>query len=253
MKVDLKKIARSVQVLAPGFQEARFAMHRKALHLLGTTWRPDAEAIRHFQLEEPVIADIGANRGFSISSFLMLKPKARIVAFEPLAHLAEILRVRYKAIANVTIHSCALGSSDAQMTIYIPIYRGFVFDPLASLHYDEAANWVNGDRFYFFDPLKLQIEEQHVRVRRLDDFGIEPDIIKILAQGHEPAIVEGGETTIRRYEPAIMAAARIPSIDSCLRDLGYTRYAFRDSRFVLEAEGHTSSWYLKSKHLKMFG
>jgi FkbM family methyltransferase len=252
MSLSLKKALRSAQVLAPGLQEARFAVHRKALRLLGRTWRPDIGAMRHFIVDEPFILDVGANRGFSISDFLMLRARAEIVAFEPLAQLAAILRSRYQDAKNVTIHSCALGTINSQMTIYTPVYRGYRFDPLSSLDHEEAANWVNSDRFYFFDPGKLKIEEETVAVCRLDDFATKPDVIKIYAQGYEPEVIQGGERTVRQCEPAIMVPARIPRIDGCLRDLGYTRYAFHSGRFHFEAEGHTSSWYLKRKHLDMF-
>src|SRR6185437_11057874 len=109
---------------------------------------------------------------------------------------------------------------------YIPVYRGYVFDPLASLDYDEAAGWINSDRFYFFDHTKLRVETDEVSVCRLDDFTTAPDVIKIYAQGYEPEVIRGGENTIEKYEPAIMVPARIPRIDRCLRDLGYTRFGF---------------------------
>jgi FkbM family methyltransferase len=252
MKLPIKKVARSIQVLAPGLQEVRYTLSRRALELSGRTWRSDANALRYFRIETPVIVDIGANRGFSISGFQTLKKNARIIAFEPLSSLADVLRSRYENRADVTIHCCALGSDDAEMTIYIPVYRGFVFDPLASLDYDQAANWINSSRFYFFDANKLKIREEHVKVRRLDDFAIEPDVIKIYAQGHEPSIVQGARATILRYEPAIIAPARIPQTDSCLRELGYARYGFQDAMLNSELEGRTMSWYLRPKHLDMF-
>ena len=256
MAFSVKKAARTLQVIAPGLQELRYAVHRKVLHLFRRSWRRDAEAIRHFGVEKPMIIDVGANRGFSISAFLMLKPSANIVAFEPLSSSAEILRIRYKEVENITIHSCALGNEDAQLVIYVPVYRGFRFDPLASLNYAEAANWVNSDRFYFFDAKKLKIEEESVSVRRLDAFNLKPDIIKIYAQGYEPSVIQGGEITIRKYEPAIMAPAHLSSVNKYLRYLGYTRYGFYNSKFYDETEGSAFSsylkWYLKPKHLELF-
>ena len=170
MQYKLKKLVRSAQAMVPMLQEVRYSIHLLALTTIGRTWRPDVNALRFFDVESPQIVDIGANRGFSIYSFLLLKSKSRIIAFEPLSGLADILRVRYEKHPSVTIYACALGSADAQMTIYIPIYRGFMFDPLASLDYNEAANWINSDRFYFFNPEKLRIEKQNVKVSRLDDF-----------------------------------------------------------------------------------
>lgn len=252
LKLHLKKALRALQVMIPGLQEARIAAHRKALNVLGRTWRPDVGALRFLDIKKPVIVDVGANRGFSIDAFLMLKPEGQIIAFEPLPTLAAALSARYRMFANVTIHRCGLGSAAEEMTIYIPIYRGCMLDSLASLDYDAAATWVNPDRFYFFNSNKLRIEEDRVKISRLDDFTIEPDIIKILAQGHELSIIRGGEATIRRCQPAIIVPARIPEIDTCLKDLGYLRYAFQGARLLHEGEGHTSSWYLRPKHLELF-
>jgi FkbM family methyltransferase len=252
MKLHFKKAVRSLQVLTPGLQDVRFALHQKFLHVAGRAWRPDVEAVRYLNVDDPEIIDVGANRGFSISSFLMLRPRARIIAFEPLTRFAESLRARYESNHNVTVRACALGAVNAKMTIYIPVYRGYVFDPLASLDYDEAANWVNSDRFYFFDNTRLQVQTDEVNVHRLDDFATEPDVIKIYAQGYEPEVIKGGEITIHEHEPAIMVPARIPRIDRCLRDLGYTRFAFYKSKLYRDGEGHTSSWYLKRKHFSMF-
>jgi FkbM family methyltransferase len=252
MRLAVKKALRSAQVAVPQLQEARFSLHLLVLRAARRPWRPDAEAVRFVGMDDPMIVDVGANRGFSIAGFLTLKPRARIVAFEPLPKLAARLQERYHASSNVTVHPYGLGTADADMAIYIPVYRGWVFDPLAALDYEGAAAWVNSERFYFFDARKLTIQKEQVEIRRLDDFKLSPDIIKIYAQGHEPAIIQGGEATIRRCEPAIMAPARIPAIDACLRDLGYVRHGFSQGRFHVEGEGHSSSWWLRPKHIDLF-
>ncbi len=252
MKLQIKKSVRTIQVLVPSLRDARFTAHRYILQALGRPWRPDVGVMRYFEIKDPVIVDVGANRGFSIFSFLMIKPMAHIVGFEPMNFFAEALKQRYINNPNVTIHSCALGVESSNMRIYVPVYRGYLLDPLASLNYSEAANWVNSERFYFFNPNKLKIEEETVSVVPLDDFSLKPDIIKIYAQGYEPEVIRGGELTLNQYEPAIMVPARIPRIDSCLRGFGYTRYAFHKSKLYSEGEGHTSSWYLKKKHLSLF-
>ena len=148
-----------------------------------------------------------------------------------------MLRIRYEGLENVAIHSCGLGNVPAQLVIYVPIYRGVRWDPLASLKHAEAANWVNSDRFYFFDPTKLRIEEELVVVRTLDSFSLKPDIIKILTQSHEPLVIQGGAATIRKYEPAIMAPARMRSVNESLVNFEYTRYGFRGSKLCEEGGG----------------
>jgi hypothetical protein len=49
-----------------------------------------------------------------------------------------------------------------------------------------------------------------------------------------------------------MVPARVPQIDLSLKQLGYERYGFQEKRFVRGGEGHTSSWYLRPKHLETF-
>lgn len=249
--MSLKKAVRTLQVMLPALQEARYSGHLRAIELLGFPYRKEAGAIRHFQKDRPTIVDIGANRGFSVSSFLTLKPDAKVIAFEPLPRQSEAVRKRF-ASRNVTVHSCGLSSEDGKLTIFTPIYRGFVFDALSALRYEDAANWVNDSRFYFFDKSKLRVERADVEVTSLDKFQTAPDIIKIYTQGHEPSVVAGARKTIARHEPAIIVPARQPAIHRSLRDIGYQLYAYRDGKLFEGLAGNALSWYLTPKHLPMF-
>lgn len=250
--MSAKKAIRSLLVLAPELQEARFAAQRSFLRMTGISFRPDVDAMRHLSIANPVVVDIGANRGFSIDSILALKPKAKIIAFEPYSRFADDLAHRYQSNRNVTVMSYALGREASELSLYVPIYRRYTFDALASLSYAEAAGWPNEERFYWFDKSKIRVETETVQVRPLDEFDLAPDVLKIYAQGHEVEIVTGGERTIAEFEPAIMVPARIPKIDACLKALGYGRFAFRKGRLLPEGEGHTSSWYFRPRHHELF-
>ncbi len=250
--MPLKKAVRTLQVMLPALQEARYSAHLRMLDLLGATWRREIGVIRCFQKDRPTIVDVGANRGFSVSGFLTLKPNATVIAFEPLPRQSEGLRKRFAGRKNVIVHGCGLSSEEGRLTIFTPIYRGFVFDALSSLRYEDAANWVNEERFYFFDKSKLRVEEVNVEVSILDKFETVPDIIKIYTQGHEPSVIAGARKTVAEYEPAVIVPARQPDIDKCLRRLGYQLYAFRDDKLFENAAGDALAWYLKPKHLPMF-
>ncbi|MCW2283324.1 FkbM family methyltransferase [Rhodoblastus acidophilus] len=251
MPVSAKKFARSVSLFFPALRQRRVAAQ---LALIGWTrrpWRP-VEAVGGLVGADPVIVDVGASRGLSVASMLMMKPAARIVAFEPIKDLADALRARFQGRGDVRVFGCALSDSDDVMTIHVPVYRGCVMDTLAALRREDAADWINPERVYWFDPRELTVKPQRVDVLRLDDLNLAPDILKIYAQSHEPEVIAGAEQTIRRHAPAIMAPARIPRIDASLRDLGYARFAFRDNTFQAEGEGDYTSWYLRPEHRDRF-
>lgn len=247
-----KKAIRTLQVMVPSLQEARYSIHLRLLELIGATWRKEVEAVKYFYKDSPTIVDIGAHRGFSVSGFLTLKPDANVIAFEPMPRQSESLRKRFATHKNVTIHSSGLSSEEGRLKIYTPIYRGFVFDALSALRYEDAANWINEERFYFFNKSKLRVEEADVDVSYLDKFATAPDIIKIYTQGHEPSVIAGAKKTVVEHEPAVIVPARQPAVDMCLRDLGYQQYAYRDKKLYENVAGDALAWYLKPKHLPMF-
>ena len=252
MQAYAKKLTRSVSMFVPSLRETRVAAQLAAIELLRRPWRPDVAAVGGLNKEKPVIVDVGASRGLSVASMLMLKPQAQIIAFEPLADLADRLEARYRDRSNVSVFARALSRDSGNMEIFIPIYRGCIMDTLAALNHDDAEGWINSDRVFWFNKNELVIKHQYVDVVRLDDMHIKPDILKIYAQGHEPEVIAGGEATIRNNKPAILVPSRIPRIDYCLRNLGYARYAFRDGKFCFEGEGEYFSWYLKPEHRNKF-
>jgi FkbM family methyltransferase len=249
--INLKKAARSAQVMAPWLQEARYEVQRRLLERTGRTWRPEIEALRWFHKDAPAIIDIGASRGFSISAMLMLKPRAAIHAFEPLVDLAYAIVRRYSSDRRVAVNSTALGRREGEMTIYTPIYRGYRLDALSSLIHDEAANWVNADRFYFFNPKKLTIRATTVQVRPLDAFEFTPDIIKLYTEGSEPDVLAGARDTIKRAKPIILGPARNPTFRAILADHGYVQYAYGKG-FTQDAPGDYWEWFLLPHHHAQF-
>jgi FkbM family methyltransferase len=252
MRLYAKKFTRSVSMFVPSLRETKVAAQIAMIELLRRPWGPDVAAVGGLIEEEPLIVDVGASRGLSIASLLILKPKAKIIAFEPLTDLAMKLESKYRNHENVRIYPYALSVKEYNTHIYIPIYRGCIMDTLAALRREDAEDWINQDRVFWFNKDKLILKHQNVHAVRLDDMHCEPNIIKVYAQSHEPEVIAGGQQTITKSQPAIIVPARIPEIDARLRDLGYRRYAFRDKHFYAEGEGDYYSWYLKPEHREQF-
>lgn len=65
--------------------------------------------------------------------------------------------------------------------------------------------------------------------------GLRPDVIKIDVEGHELAVLRGGQRTLRESRPAVLVEvvrANAPAVHAMLTDLGYTGRRF-DSRGLL--------------------
>ena len=67
----------------------------------------------------PIIFDVGANRGKVIAKYQKLFPAARIFGFEPMPKNIEVLRQRFAAAKNISIHGCAVADSVGMRDFYV--------------------------------------------------------------------------------------------------------------------------------------
>jgi FkbM family methyltransferase len=241
-----RKLLRSLQVFFPFLQDARFHLQRTLHRLRGRPVEADFAALRLLPWAPGALfLDVGANRGQSIEAMRILVPQARILAFEPNPRLCARLARLYRDDPRIGCMSCALGDVAGGLTLWVPIYRGWTFDGLASLDRTAAAGWLGPDRLYLFRPDWLRVEEIACAVRRLDDLDLAPAFIKLDVQGFEPQVLAGGEATLRRHRPVLMLES--PRVDReipFLERLGYTFYAFDGERLVPDRLGRVNSFFL---------
>lgn len=246
----LKKALRSAQIFFPGSQDFRFRAQCQLLHLAGRPYRREYWGVRAFDVQDPLFLDIGAHRGMSITTLRTMKLDARIIGFEPNYYLVEKIRHLHAGDRNIRIEPYGLGSRAEELTLYVPIYRGYCFDGLASISRHTAENWLNADRILGFDPKKLVIEEMRVQIRTLDEFDLAPFLIKMYVQGYEHEVVAGAEKTIERHHPVILAPSHNELVDASLRKFGYKRYSWSGDRFVEEADFGFIVFYLDASHIR---
>jgi FkbM family methyltransferase len=204
-----------------------------------------------------VALDIGARWG-TYTSFLarVVGPAGLVHAFEPNRQHSEALRAIARASRNVHVHLFALSDEAGSTTLHIPVFGDRASDGLASLALPTAPH------------VTIQIER-----RRLDDLPLERiDLIKCDVEGHELAVLRGGEATLRRLEPPVLveieqrhAGADVEATLDYLRGLGYSGYAVhrnglrpvaefdveRDQLAVLERE-HVSGWMMPPEYIHDF-
>ena len=237
---DLRKLFRSIQVFFPFAQEARFALAR---FLQRHGWRPvepDLLALPRLGLApDSLVLDVGANRGLVLELMRRLMPEARIVGFEPNPRLAQALAVRWRRDPRVEIRAQALGEMASRATLWVPVYRNWWFDGLASLDPEAARGWLSTERLYGFRPDRLRLEPLPCETVRLDDLALAPAFVKLDVQGLEAAVLRGGEATLRRHRPILLVeAGEAEAVRAVLEPLDYEPAAFVGGRLVA-APSHT--------------
>lgn len=230
----IRKAGRTAQTYMPFLQEpGKFIEHQVRL-LTRTAHDKELEGLR--LIEVPVGAlflDIGANRGWATHSIWTINPQARIVGFEPNPVMARRIAHLYRA--PNAFHNVALSDQTDESPLYVPSYRGVVFDGLASLSEMEARKWLSKDSLFGFDPKYLEIRKVTCRSVPLDRFGLSPFFIKIDVQGLEYEVISGSLATIALSQPIIFAESEVLDIAKVLELLSkwhYQVYRF-DGRFHL--------------------
>ncbi|MFN4090297.1 MAG: FkbM family methyltransferase [Alphaproteobacteria bacterium] len=182
----------------------------------------------------PACLDIGTNYGQSIDSIGLMLPGAAIVAFEPNPGLAARVRRRFAGQGGLTLHQVALGEAEGELTLYVPVYRGYEYDGLASLDREAAANWISADTVYRFDRRRLEIREIAVPIRRLDSYDLRPRFVKIDVQGAELQVLRGGRETLAAARPIVLAEAvdEDSPVMRFMAELGYRRFVRSGDRLV---------------------
>lgn len=185
-------IARPPDRIAPAVATAR------AMHLLHQgVVVPDYEKLLqcvYERLLQPgdIVVDIGAHRGRHCHSLLKAAggDRGRLIAFEPLPHLARRLRRSFKRCSNVDIREIAL--SDRQ--------------GIASFTYHPDAPGESGliERFNPVRRRKSRILQVQLDLldNQLQDLAA-LSFIKLDVEGGELAVLRGGERAISRLRPLI--------------------------------------------------
>jgi FkbM family methyltransferase len=187
--------------------------------------------------------DVGANRGQSIEAMLMFRQKSCIWAFEPNPLLRERLDRRFRSHSRVMIKDFGLGDRDGAFRLFVPYYKKWMYDGLASLKREVAADWLK-DRVYWYREKHLTIREVECRIVRLDDLGLAPFFLKLDVQGYELEALRGGERTLRAHEPILLVESPDEATRAFLRALGYRPYSYEGGQLKRDGFGVTNTFFL---------
>jgi len=241
--LSVKKLIRTLQSELPFLKEAKDKFYRHFRRHMHLPHERDFKAIAQFpQAWSGCYVDIGANHGQSIESILLFRPSAEIVSFEANPILASALIKRYQAQPKIDVRPIGLASAAGAFTLYVPSYKGFVYDGLASLDRRSAETWISDKTVYWFDPAKVTVEPVACTTATLDSQKLRPSFVKIDVQGLEYDVLLGGVETIKTCEPVLLledfhSDGRTVKLTA---ELGYEEFKFDGSRLRKGADAGTS-------------
>jgi FkbM family methyltransferase len=170
-----KKIFRTAKTLVPSLTDAKYAAQRIGRRLVHKPHEKDFRALA--MPNEPkaqenfVFIDIGANRGQTIDSVRLYKDY-QIYSIEANTLLAQKLKRQRESNDRLEILNYAMSNTVGETTLYIPKYRNYTFDGLASMIRAEAESWLDATRLYGFRRELLSVIEMRVptTIRPLESY-----------------------------------------------------------------------------------
>lgn len=230
-----RKLIRTIQNNFPFLGEAKNELYHFARTKLGTVHDREFGALRYLpRRPNELFVDVGANRGQSIIAFRRFRPEAAIVSFEPSATMFRWLERHFSDWPNVRLMRIGLGSTRETKTLYVPRYRGFTYDGLATMEPSKATAYFSADTLFWFDASKISVETQGCEVRTLDSLDLTPTFMKIDVEGGEYEVLLGAASTLARCHPTLMIERFYDDqrIIALLAELGYQEVRREGRRFV---------------------
>lgn len=213
----------------------------------------DFLALRSWRVNDPVIVDVGANRGQSIRSFRCVTDDPWLHSVEPNPFLATHLQRAHHGDPRVQIHQVALSDAAGQLDLYLPRYGHTVYDTRAALGPEAAEEFLSPASFAAFRPARAVVERVQVVVSTLDALGVEPHIVKIDVEGADDRAVAGGVEVLRRCRPLVLVELPRSTTVDTLAALGYSPYSFEQpGQLVRGRMGELNTYFLLPEHREQF-
>ncbi len=243
----MMRFLRSAQTHFPGIRAAKFGAYNFGTRHFG--WRvPEEFALLKRFGPVRLALDIGGNWGQSIYALKRCAAPDSIVSFEPNQELAARLQKRFSDDENVDVRAHALSDTRGQFELFVPRYRNYVYDGLASLKQQEALDWLNADRMMSFDEGKLTVERQDVSVHCLDEFDFAPCVVKIDVQGAEELVVRGGYEMFSAHRPLTIIEAPTESLVKLMREFGLSPYGCAAGRLCSDYADKSDVVFASDEH-----
>lgn len=170
-----------------------------------------------------IAIDVGSNDGTSIALISKHVTPVVVTCFDPVR--API--TSNSSRAQISYFPFGLGDVTDNLSIFTPVVKGFRLTQYSSAQKDR----LHAQLFHDLG-LNLQeifLEEQLVKIRRLDELNLRPFFIKVDVEGNELNVLRGSQETIRINRPVILVEIQNESsykeISDFMTTLRYANFA----------------------------
>lgn len=180
--------------------------------------------------KEGLFLDVGANNGLSALGFRHLVPSYRILSIEANRYHEPSLRKLKQRLVNFDYRITAAGNENSEFTLYTAMYGDMMLHTGASLNLDYLKKGLEG-HFPKYVVKRLTYDQQIVKVIKLDDLHVAPDVIKTDAEGFDFEVLVGLRDTIVAHRPSILVEYSPPlpgRLDPFCKELSYSLFIYDD-------------------------
>ena len=172
-----------------------------------TTNEPEFAILKQWLSEGDWAIDIGANVGhYTLRLAELVGRTGRVIAVEPIAETFELLaaNVTAQGLNNVTLLNAAASDTSKIGSMTVPMRA-------------------SGLRDYYGATLDSGVTGTSVMCLRFDGLDIQQRVklVKVDAEGHEAAVLQGMIHLIERDRPVLIVEGRSAEVADLLRPLGY--------------------------------
>ncbi len=191
--------------------------------------------------EDGTVLDIGANLGFLTVHLAQKVKNGQVISFEPMPDNLDALNyvVKKFKLNNVRVEACALGESDGEVEMVLPVQGNARQQGLSHIVHEELKEHNDGIKFKV--PLKKLDSIDY-----LFQTGVKVTGIKMDVENFEQFVLRGAEKLLRQHQPMVFLelwdnANRTFCFDF-LQKLGYETYVVENGKHVRYASSiHVNS------------
>lgn len=249
----LKKIIRTLISFFPFLRDVASITKTAVRGLSGSTVEEDFNVIDLFPNDqELVFLDVGGNRGFIIDVMLRKNKHCKIYSFEPNPEIYKHTNNRFRNNPRVKMYNFGLGEQLGAFKLYVPVYRGYIFDGLGSLSPQFDDTWL-ASTLLFYNKNKLYIREFVCEIKRLDDLNLNPFFMKVDVEGAELSVINGSLQTISTSHPIILIESGNQDIEilNLLSRFGYRMYRYEKGTFIEGESGSPNTFFITDEKYEL--
>lgn len=184
------------------------------------------------------VIDIGSNQFQTAKLIQKINNNLVIYAFDPVGK-----DIKKK---NIFFQKFALGNNEEKKKLNMPFFKSINLDSLNSINLNNLKNYLNK----YLKNTDIKIKKKIVSIRKLDNFNLKSNFIKIDAEGFEFDILKGSINHLKKNYPIILIEKNkdFSKIKKFLNKLNYKSYKIFKNKFVIDSENiNEDIYFLRNK------